>query len=149
MAGVNLVHVPFGGNAPALTALLGGQVDISVASLPSSIEYVRTDRLRGLAVTGAMRSEALPDVPTIGEIVTGYEMSAWFGAAAPKGTPAEVIDKINQEINAGVADPKMKARLANLGATPIPGTPADFAKLIAEDTEKWGKVVKTAGIKVD
>jgi tripartite-type tricarboxylate transporter receptor subunit TctC len=147
LAGVDLVHVPYGGNGPALTALLGGQVDVLFASLPSSIEYVRTDRLRGLAVTGAMRSEALPDVPTIGEIVTGYEMSAWFGAAAPKGTPAEVIDKINQEINAGVADPKMKARFTDLGGIAITGSPRDFGKLIVEETKKWGKVIHAANIK--
>ena len=105
MAGVNLVHVPFGGNGPALTALLGGQVEVSFASLPSSIEYIRTGKLRGLAVTSAMRSEALPDVPAVGEFVPGYEVSAWYGVGAPKGTPVEVIDKLNKEINAGLADP--------------------------------------------
>src|SRR4029077_7574581 len=131
MAGVNLVHVPFGGNAPALTALLGGQVDVSVASLPSSIEYIRTGKLRGLGVTTAMRAEALPDVPSIGEFVTGYDVTAWYGVGAPKGTPVEVIDKLNKEINAGLADPKLKARLADFGGTPLVLSPADLGKLIA------------------
>ena len=115
MAGVNLVHVPYRGNGPALTDLLGGQVEVLFASLPSSIEYIRAGKLRGLAMTSAKRSEALPDLPTVGEFVPGYEMSAWFGVGVPKGTPAEVIDKINKEINAGLADPKMKARFADLG----------------------------------
>ena len=149
MAGVNLVHVPYRGNGPALTDLLGGQVEVLFASLPSSIEYIKAGKLRGLAITSAKRSEALPDLPTIGEFVPGYEMSAWFGVGVPKGTPAEVIDKINKEINAGLADPKMKARLTELGGIAIGGSPADFGKLIADETEKWAKVVRAANIKAD
>jgi tripartite-type tricarboxylate transporter receptor subunit TctC len=132
MAGVNLVHVPYRGNGPALTDLLGGQVDVSFPSLPSSIEYIKSGRLRGLAVTSAKRSEALPGVPTIGEFIPGYEMSAWFGVGLPKGTPAEIVDKINREINAGLVDPKMKARFTDLGGIAIGGSPADFGKLIAD-----------------
>ena len=147
MAGVNLVHVPFGGNAPALTALLGGQIEVSVASLPSSIELIRTGKLHGLAVTSAMRSEALPDLPAVGEFVAGYEVSAWYGMGAPSGTPAEVIDKINKEINAGLADPKLKARIADFGGTPFALSPSDFGKFIADETEKWGKVIRAANIK--
>jgi tripartite-type tricarboxylate transporter receptor subunit TctC len=147
MAGVNLVHVPFGGNSPALTALLGGQVDVSVASLPSSIEYMRTGKLRGLGVTTAMRAEALPDVPSVGEFVTGYDVTAWYGVGAPKGTPVDIIDKLNNEIDAGLADPKLKARLADLGGTALALSPTDFGKFIAEETEKWGKVIRAANIK--
>jgi tripartite-type tricarboxylate transporter receptor subunit TctC len=147
MAGVNLVHVPFGGNSPALTALLGGQVELSFASLPSSIEFVRTGKLRGLAVTGAMRAEALPDVPSTGEFVRGYEVSAWYGVGAPKGTPAEVIDKLNKVINAGLADPNMQARIADFGGTVFALSAADFGKFIAEETEKWAKVIREADIK--
>jgi tripartite-type tricarboxylate transporter receptor subunit TctC len=139
--------MPFGGNAPALTALLGGQVDISVASLPSSIESIRTGKLHGLAVTSAMRAEALPDVPAVGEFVPGYEVSAWYGMGAPNGTPAEIIDKLNKEINAGLADPKLKARIADFGGTPFALSPADFGKFIADETEKWGKVIRAANIK--
>jgi tripartite-type tricarboxylate transporter receptor subunit TctC len=149
MAGVNLVHVPFGGNAPALTALLGGQVDVSVASLPSSIESIRSGKLHGLAVTSAMRAEALPDVPAVGEFVPGYEVSAWYGMGAPNGTPAEIIDKLNKEINAGLADPKLKARIADFGGTPFALSPADFGKFIADETEKWGKVIRAANIKAE
>jgi len=147
MAGAKLVHVPFRGNGPALTALLGGQVEVLFASAPSAGEFISSGKLRGLAVTSAARSEALPDLPTVGEFIPGYEMSAWFGASAPKGTPAGVIDKLNAEINAGVADPKMKARFADLGGIVIAGSPADFGKFIADETEKWGKVVKSAGLK--
>jgi tripartite-type tricarboxylate transporter receptor subunit TctC len=149
MAGINPVHVPYGGNSPALTALLGGQVEVSFASLPSSIEFIRTGKLRGLAVTSAMRSEALPDLPTVGEFVPGYEVSAWYGVGAPKGTPAEVIDKINKEINASLADPKLKARIADLGGAGLALSPAEFGKFIADETEKWGKVVKFVGIKAE
>ena len=147
MAGVNLVHVPFGGNGPALTALLGGQVDVSVASLPSSIEYIRTGKLRGLAVTTATRAEALPDVPSVGEFVTGYEVSAWYGVGAPKETPVDVIDKLNKEINAGLADPQLKARLADFGGTVFALSPVEFGKFIAEETEKWGQVIRAVNIK--
>jgi tripartite-type tricarboxylate transporter receptor subunit TctC len=149
MAGVNLVHVPYRGNGPALTALLGGQVEVLFPSLPSTIEYIKTGKLRGLAVTSAMRSETLPELPTVGDFVPGYEVSAWYGVGAPKGTPIEVINKINKEINAGLADPKLKARLADLGGVMIAGSPADFGKLIADETEKWGKVVRAANIKAD
>ena len=149
MAGVNLVHVPYRGNGPALTDLLGGQVDVLFASLPSSIEYIKAGTLRDLAITSAKRSEALPDLPTIGEFVPGYEMSAWFGVGVPKGTPAEIIDKINKEIDAGLADPKMKARFTELGGIAIGGSPADFGKLIADETEKWAKVVRAANIKAE
>jgi tripartite-type tricarboxylate transporter receptor subunit TctC len=147
MAGVNLVHVPFGGNGPALTALLGGQVEVSVASLPSSIEYIRTGKVRGLAVATAMRAEALPEVPSVGEFVTGYEVSAWYGVGARKGTPVDVIDKLNKEINAGLADPKLKARLADFGGTVFALSPADFGTFIADEIEKWGKVVRALDIK--
>jgi len=149
MAGVNLMHVPYRGIAPALNDLLGGQVQVAFASMPSSIEFIRAGKLRALAVTTATRSEVLPDVPTVGEFVPGYEASAWYGLGAPKATPAEIVDKLNKEINAALADPKMKARLADLGGTPLLGSPADFGKLIAEETEKWGKVVKFAGIKAE
>jgi tripartite-type tricarboxylate transporter receptor subunit TctC len=147
MAGVNLVHVPFSGNSPALTALLGGQVEVSVASLPSAIEFIRTGKLRGLAVTTAMRSEALPDLPAIGEFVPGYDVSAWYGVGAPKGTPAGVIDKINKEINAGMADPKLQAQIADFGGIPFALSPADFGKFIADETEKWAKVIRALNIK--
>jgi tripartite-type tricarboxylate transporter receptor subunit TctC len=147
MAGIRMVHVPYRGNGPALTALLGGQVDALFASLPSSIEYIRAGKLRGLAMTSAMRSDAMPELPAIGEFVGGYEMTAWFGAAAPKGTPAGVVDTINREVNAGVADPKMKARFVDLGGIAITGSPGDFGKLIADETEKWAKVITAAGIK--
>ena len=149
MAGVNLMHVPYRGIALALSDLLGGQVQVAFASMPSSIEFIRAGTLRALAVTTATRSEVLPDVPTVGEFVPGYEASAWYGIGAPKATPAEIVDKLNKEINAALADPKMKARLADLGGTPFLGSPADFGKLIADDTEKWGKVVEFSGAKVD
>ena len=147
MTGINLVHVPFRGNGPALTALLGEQVEVLFPSSPSSIEYIKAGKVRGLAVTSAMRSEALPDIPTVGESVAGYEMSAWYGIVAPKGTPAAVIDKLNKEINAALLDPKMKVRFADEGGIAIGVSPADFAKLIVEETEKWGKVVKAANLK--
>ena len=142
MAGVDMVHVPYRGAAPALTDLLGGQVQVMFDTMPSSIEYIRAGKLRALAVTTATRSEALPDIPTVGDFVPGYEASAWYGVGAPKNTPAEIVDKLNKEINAGLADPKMKARLADLGGTVLPGSPADFGKLIADETEKWGKVIQ-------
>jgi tripartite-type tricarboxylate transporter receptor subunit TctC len=149
MAGVNMVHVPYRGGGPALTDLLGGQVQVMFPSTVSSIEYIRAGRLRALAVTTATRSDALPDVPTVDEFVPGYEASAWFGVGAPKATPAEIVEKLNKEINAGLADPKMKARLADVGGTALSGSPADFGKLIADETEKWGKVIRTANIKAE
>src|SRR5262249_31908415 len=147
MTGVNL-HVPYRGAGPALVDLLGGQVQVMFASMSSSIEYVRAGKLRALAVTIATRSPVLPDLPTVAEFVPGYEFSFWTGIGAPRNTPAEIIDKLS-EINAALADPKMKARLAEWGATALPGSVADFGKLIAEETEKWGKVVKFAGVKAE
>jgi tripartite-type tricarboxylate transporter receptor subunit TctC len=149
MTGVNLVHVPYRGGGPALTDLLGGQVQSMFVAISASIEYARAGNLRPLAVTTASRSDALPDIPTVGDFIPGYEASTWCGIGAPKGTPAEVIDKLNKEINAGLVDPKVKARLANMGSTALPGSPADFGKLIAEETEKWAKVVKLSGAKPD
>jgi tripartite-type tricarboxylate transporter receptor subunit TctC len=147
MAGIDMVPVPYRGAGPALTDLLAGQVQVSFPTMPASIEHIRTGKLRALAVTTAKRSDALPDIPTVGEFLPGYEASNWYGVGIPKNTPAEIIDKLNKEINAGLADPKMKARLADLGGTPLPGSPAQFGKLIVDETEKWGKVIKFAGIK--
>ena len=147
MTGVNLVHVPYRGAGPALVDLLGGQVQVMFASISSSIEYVRAGKLRALAVTSSTRSPVLPDIPTVAQFVPGYEASFWTGIGAPRNTPIEMVEKLNQEINAALADSQMKARLAGLGAAALPGSPADFGKLIAEETEKWGKVVKFAGIK--
>ena len=149
MTSVDIVHVPYRGLATSLTDLLGGQVQVAFASTVSSIEYVKTGRLRALAVTAATRSDALPDVPTVDEFVPGYEASIWFGIGAPKKTPTEILDKLNSEINAAVADPNMKARLADLGGTILAGSPADFGKFIADETEKWAKVIKFAGVKAD
>jgi tripartite-type tricarboxylate transporter receptor subunit TctC len=147
MAAVNTIHVPYRGQGPALTDLLGGQVQFYFAGIPSSIQYLRAGKLRALAVTTATRSEVLPEIPTLSDFLPGYEASFWGGFCAPKGTPAEIVDKLNKEINAGLADPKMKARIADLGATVLSGSPADFAKLIADETEKWGKVIRAANIK--
>ena len=147
MTGVDIVHVPYRGVAASLTDLLGGLVQVTFVSVPSSVTYIKAGRLRALAVTSAKRSEALPDLPTVGEFVPGYETSLWLGLGAPKGTPAEIIDTLNQETNAALSDPKIKARLAELGATTLPGSSADFGKLIVEETEKWAKVVKFANIK--
>ena len=149
MADVKLVHVPYRGNGPALSDLLGGQVEVLFASLPSAIEFIKAGKLRAIAMTSAKRSDALPELPTIGEYVQGYEMSAWFGVGVPKGTPVDVIDKINKEINAGLADPKMKERFTDLGGIAIGGSPVDFGTLIADETEKWAKVIRTADIKAD
>ena len=150
MAGVDLLHLPSrGGGGPALTDLLGGQVQVYFATTVASIEYIRAGRLRALAVTTATRSDALPGIPTVDEFVPGYEASSWYGVGAPKATPAEIIEKLNKEINAGLADPKIKARLADLGGDVLALSPADFGKLIAEETEKWGTVVKFTGIKAD
>jgi tripartite-type tricarboxylate transporter receptor subunit TctC len=146
--GVNLVHVPYRGGAPALIDLIGGQAQVMFAD-PSSFEYIRVGRLRALAVTTARPSEALPDVPTIGEFIKDFEASQWYGVGAPSNTPAEIIDRLNREINAALSDPKIKARLADLGGTALANSPADFGKLIAEDTEKWGKVIRAANIKLE
>jgi tripartite-type tricarboxylate transporter receptor subunit TctC len=147
MAGIDLAVVPYRGGGPALIDLIGGQVQVMFESILSSIAYIRTGKLRALAVTSATRSAALPDVPTVSEFVPGYEASSWFGIGAPKDTPAEIINKLNREINVGLADPKIKERLADLGGEPMPMTAAEFGKLIAEDTEKWAKVIRAANIK--
>jgi tripartite-type tricarboxylate transporter receptor subunit TctC len=149
LAGVNLVHVPYRGQGPAMTDLLGGQLQVIFATTPGTTEYVRIGKLRALAVTTRARAEALPDVPTVADFVPGYEASQWYGFGAPKNTPPEIIEQLNKAVNAALADPRMKARLADFGGTVMPGSPADFGKLIAEETEKWGKVVKFAGIKAD
>ena len=147
MTAVNMVHVPYRGNAPALTDLLAGQVQMMFADTPSSIEHLRAGKLRALAVTTAMRSDSLPEIPTVSEFIPGFEASNWFGVAAPKNTPLEIIDKLNKEINFALAEPKIKARLADLGAAALAGSPADFGKLISEEAEKWGKVIRAANIK--
>jgi len=149
MAGINMVHVPYRGEGPALTDMLGGQVQAMFGTMPASIEYVRAGKLRPLAVTSARRSVLLPDLLTVGDFVPGYETSAWQGIGAPKNTPAEIINKFNKEINAGLADPKIKTRVADMGGTVLAGSPADFDKLIADETEKWGQVVKFSGAKPD
>ena len=147
MTGTNLVHVPYRGGAPALTDMLGNRVQVMFPVMSSTIEYIRSGQLRALAVTTATRSEALPNTPTVAETVPGYEASAFFGFGAPRNTPAAVVDKLNQELDAGLADPKIRARLADLGGTPLVGSPADFGKLIIDETEKWAKVIKFADIK--
>jgi tripartite-type tricarboxylate transporter receptor subunit TctC len=147
MAGVNMLHVPYRGSGPALTDLIGGQVQVTFDPLPSSIEIIRTGKLRALAVTTSMRSQVLPDIPTAADFVPSYEASTFHGIGLPKSTPADIVEKLNKEINAALADPKMKSQLAHLGGTVLAGSPADFVKLIAEETEKWAKVIKSAGIK--
>jgi tripartite-type tricarboxylate transporter receptor subunit TctC len=147
MAGVDLVHVPYRGGGPVMTDLLGGQVQVLFGSTSLTIEQIRAGKLRPLAVTTATRWEGLPDIPTVNDFVSGYEARSVFGLGAPRNTPAEIIDTLNKEINAALADPNMKARLADLGGTVLAGSPADFGKLIAEETEKWGKVVKFSGAK--
>jgi tripartite-type tricarboxylate transporter receptor subunit TctC len=149
MAGVDMVHVPYRGEAIALPDLIGGQVQVLFGVMPASLGYIRAGKLRALAVTTTARSELLPDLPTLGDFVPGYEASQWYGIGAPKNTPTEIVDRLNEEINASLGDPKIKARLTDLGGSALPGSPADFGKLIAEETEKWGKVVKFAGIKAD
>jgi tripartite-type tricarboxylate transporter receptor subunit TctC len=147
MAGINMVHVPYRGTGAMFADFLGGQVQVAFDNLPSSIAYIQVGKLRALAVTTATRLEVLPDIPTVGEFVPGYEAIGWTGIGAPRNTPPDVVDKLNKEINAAFADPKFKARLADLGATPFIGSPRDFGKFIADETEKWAKVVKFAGIK--
>jgi tripartite-type tricarboxylate transporter receptor subunit TctC len=147
MAGVNMVHVPYRGGGPALTDLLGGQVQVYFGPMPPSIEHIRSGKLRALGVTSARRSQALPDIPSVSDFVPGYEASQWYGIGVPKNTPSEIIDKLNKEINAGLADPKLKARLTDLGGTVLALSPAEFGKLIADETEKWAKVIRAANIK--
>jgi len=147
MTGTDIVQVQYRGSAPVLTDLLAGQVQLGFEPLSASIEYIRAGKLRALAVSTLARSQALPDVPTVNEFMPGYESSGWYGVAAPKNTPAEIVDKLNKEINAALADPKLKARLVDLGGTTLAGSPADFGKLIADETEKWGKVIRAANIK--
>jgi tripartite-type tricarboxylate transporter receptor subunit TctC len=147
MTGTNMVHVPYRGDAPALIDLMGGQVQVMFDLMPASIEYIRTGKLRALGVTTVARSEALPDLPTVGDFVPGYEANAWLGVGAPRETPVEIIDKLNHEINAVLSDPKFKAQLAGLGGRVLAGSPAEFGKLIADETEKWGKVIRAANIK--
>jgi tripartite-type tricarboxylate transporter receptor subunit TctC len=149
MTGVNIVHVPYSNQMQAVTDLIVGQIQVSFDVMPTTIEYARAGKLRPLAVTTATRSPALPDIPIVGDFVPGYEASSWHGVGVPKDTPAEIIETLNKEINAGLADPKLKARMADLGGVPMPMTPAGFGRFIAEETEKWGKVVKFAGIKVN
>jgi tripartite-type tricarboxylate transporter receptor subunit TctC len=147
MAGVDMLHVPYRGDAPALTDLLGGQVQVYFSGVAATLEHIRTGKLRPLAVTTASRSEALPDVPSVADFVPGYEASVLFGVGAPRNTPTEIVERLNKEINAGLADPKVKARLTESGGTVLPGSPADYGKLIAAETEKWGKVIRAANIK--
>ena len=147
MTGVNLVHVPYRGGAPALTDLLAGQVQVLFDNLPGPIGHIKTGRVRALGVTASNRVDSIPDVPTIGETVPGYEATVWYGIAAPKGTPPEIVEKLNQAVNVVLANPKLQIRLAELGGEPMPMTPAEFGKLVADETEKWAKVVKFAGIK--
>jgi tripartite-type tricarboxylate transporter receptor subunit TctC len=147
MAGVDLVHIPYRGQGPALTDLLGGDVQVLFATAQGTTDYIRTGRLRALAVTSAARAEVLPELPTVGDVVPGYETSQWYGISAPRNTPVEIVGRLNREINAAIAEPAMKARLAAIGGEPLPGSPAEFGRLIAEETEKWGKVVRAAGIK--
>jgi tripartite-type tricarboxylate transporter receptor subunit TctC len=149
MAGVDMIHVPYRGGANALTDLLGGQVQVYFAPLPEAIQYIVAGKLRALAVTTTTRTNVLPDIPTVGDFVPGYEASAWYGLAAPKKTPADIVEKLNNEINAGLASPGLKARLADLGGTPLAGSPTDFGKLIASETAKWAGVIKISGTKPD
>jgi len=149
MAGVDLVHVPYRGVAPALTDLIGGQVQVVFSTLTAAIQYIRAGNLRALAVTSATRSEALPNVPAVSEFVPGYEASTFYGLGAPMNIPAEIVERLNKEINAALVDPKIKARLADLGGKVLPGAPADFGKLILDETERWAKVIRAANIKLD
>jgi tripartite-type tricarboxylate transporter receptor subunit TctC len=149
MAGVSLIHVPYRGDAPALTDLIGGQVQVCFSGMVSAIEYIRTGKVRALAITTATRLESVPDIPTVSDFVPGYEASGWQGIGAPKNTPTEIVDILNKEINAALADPKMKARLTDLGGTVLALSPTEFGNLIADETKKWGKVIKFLGIKAD
>jgi tripartite-type tricarboxylate transporter receptor subunit TctC len=149
LTGINMVHVPYRGGAPALTDLLAGQVQVMFDNIPTCAEHVKSGKLRGLAVTSTTRSEVLPDLPVVADFLPGYEASAWYGIGAPKGTPPEIIERLNKAVNEILADPKAKARFAEIGAFLLPGSAADFGKLLADETDKWGKVVKFAGAKVD
>jgi len=149
MAGVRLIHVPYRGDGPAMTDLIGGQVQIGFATMTASIGHIRAGRLRALAVTTARRSDALPELPSVSDFIPGYEASSWFGVAVPKGTPDAVIDALNRQINAGLADDRIKARIADMSGSALAGAPADFSRLIADETEKWGKVIRAANIKAD
>jgi len=149
MAGIEMTHVPYRGAAPAVTDLISGQVQVAFDPMSSSIVHIKAGKLRALAVTTANRSDVLPDIPTVGDFLPGFEASGWFGIGAPKGTPAEIIDKLNREINAGLDDAKVRARIAELGNTVLAGSPADFGRLIADETEKWGKVIGAANIKAE
>jgi tripartite-type tricarboxylate transporter receptor subunit TctC len=149
MINADMVHVPYRGGAPAVADLLGGQVQVMFDLMPSSIEHIRAGKLRGLGVTTAARSPALPDLPSVSDFLPGFEAVSWFGVGAPKNTPAEIVDKLNKEINVALADPRIKARIADLGGEALAGSPAQFAKLIASDTEKWGKVIRAANTKAE
>ena len=144
-----MVHVPYRGAGPALTDLIGGRVQVYFAPMASAIEHIRAGKVRSLAVTTAMRSEALPDIPTVGDFVPGYEASGWFGVGAPRKTPVEIVDKLNRDINAGLADPKLKARLADVGSLVFVASPSEFGKHVAEETDRWGKVIRAAHIKAE
>jgi tripartite-type tricarboxylate transporter receptor subunit TctC len=149
MTGINIVHVPYRGTAPALSDLLAGQVQVLFDNIPGSIGHIKNGKVRALGVTGSKRVAAIPDVPTIGETVPGYEVSIWYGIAAPRGTPPKIVEKLNQAVNAVLGDPKLQARLAELGGEPMPMTPAQFGKLVAEETERWGKLIRAANIKAE
>ena len=149
MTGVNMIHVPYRGLSPALTDLLSGQVQVIFSSLPAAIEYIRADKLRALAVTTATRSKALPDIPALSELLPGYEVSFWAGICAPRNTPGDIVEQLNREINAALADGKIRARLADLGGTTIAGSPADLGHYIASETEKWANVIRAANIKAE
>src|SRR5689334_10148562 len=149
LTGINMVHVPYRGGAPALTDMLSGQMQVMFDNIPTCAEHVKSGKLRGLAVTSTVRSEVLPDLPLVADFLPGYEASAWYGLAAPKGTPADIVERLNKAVNEILADPKAKARFTEIGAIMLPGSAADFGRLVADETEKWGKVVKFAGAKVD
>jgi len=149
LTGINMVHVPYRGGAPALTDLIAGQVQVMFDNIPTCAEHVKSGKLRGLAVTSTTKSETLPDLPLVADFLPGYEASAWYGIAGPKGTPQDIIDRLNKAVNEILADPKVKAKFAEYGAFLMPGSPADFGKFVADETEKWGKVVKFSGARVD
>ena len=149
ITGVNMQHVPYRGDGPAMADLLAGQVQVGFATMTASIGHIRADRLRALAVTTLQRSDALPGIPSVSDYLPGYEASSWFGIAAPKDTPAEIVDSLNRQTNAGLADPTIKARLLDMGGMLLNGSPVDFGKLIADETEKWGKVIREAGIRAE